>query len=303
MLDNVTAPRRRMSESGGAEISAYYDRLSRWTRIAGLVGYGGGRASLSVHRALADPLAGGRATPTRVNDLVESRVRSTWPARRDLRVLDAGCGLGGVMLDLVHRLGGTAVGLTLSPSQAQDARRAAARAGLSAQVTVLVQTYDEPPPGPFDVVVAVESLAHSPDPNRSLRALAARVAPAGLLMVVDDMPETGVVESDDLTRFKSGWRCPVLWGAAQYRAALLDLGLVSEVEDLTEACRPRELAAIERLERWNRLARTLVPLQAWRAVLASHAGGLALERLYRRRLMRYCLIAARRPAASGATPS
>ena len=198
------------------------------------------------------------------------------------------------MLDLVGRFGGSAVGLTLSPAQALEARRAAAQAGLSDCVDVLVQTYDEPPPGPFDLVVAIESLAHSADPERSLSALTERLAAGGLLIVVDDMPEAGAEVCDDLARFKSGWHCPVLWSVARYQKALHALGLTTEFEDLTPQCRPRELAAIERLERWNRFARTIVPLEAWRAMLTSYAGGLALERLYRGGLMRYGLIIAAR---------
>ena len=245
-----------------------------------------------MHRSLADPLAGGRPTPTRLNDVLVALVERRVPRQSALRILDAGCGLGGVMLDLTRRFGGTAVGLTLSQAQAQEARRAAGRSGLSDRVEVLVQSYDDPPAGPFDLVIAIESLAHSADPERSLGVLAARLAPGGLLIVVDDMPEPGAESSDDLERFKSGWRCPVLWSVARYQAALHALGLVTHIQDLTTECRPRELAAIERLERWNRVAHAIVPLTGWRSTLASYAGGLALERLYRRGLVRYCLVVA-----------
>jgi SAM-dependent methyltransferase len=163
---------------------------------------------------------------------------------------------------------------------------------VSDQVDVLVQSYDDPPARPFDLVLAIESLAHSGAPERSLAALVRRLAPGGLLVVVDDMPEPGAEGSADLARFKAGWQCPVLWSVARYEEALHTLGLRAELEDLTAELRPRELAAIERLERWNTAAQAVVPLVAWRATLASYAGGLALERLYRRGLMRYGLIAA-----------
>ena len=71
-------------------------------------------------------------------------------------------------------------------------------------------------------------------------------------------------------------------------------GLVVEHEsDLTALLRPRREAAIARLERLAGMTAAL-PLPALRAVLDSHRGGLALERLYRRGLMRYVLLAARR---------
>jgi SAM-dependent methyltransferase len=272
-------PNHPITQSPNSERGLYYDRLSAWTRLAGLVGYGGGRGSLLVHRALVDPRAGGRATPARLNDIVAERVKAgTLPDAP--RLLDAGCGFGGVMLDLVGRIGGTAIGLTLSAVQADAARKAAAHAGLSARVSVLVQDYDDPPAGPFDLVVAIESLAHSGDPQQSLEALTSRLAPGGQMVIVDDMPEPGAEVTDDLARFKAGWQCPVLWNQRRYH-----------VEDLSRHYRPREMAAIERLEWWNGVARVLVPVEAFRAMLASYSGGLSLERLYRRGLMRYMLIA------------
>ena len=37
-----------------AATGAYYDRLARWTAVVARIGYGGGRRSLTAHRALAD---------------------------------------------------------------------------------------------------------------------------------------------------------------------------------------------------------------------------------------------------------
>src|SRR5262245_42690911 len=102
-----------------AGIPTYYDRLSRWNTVARLFGYGGGRESLTVHRALADPRFAGRPTPTRVHDLIAGDV----PPLGGALALDAGCGLGGTMLDLSERLQCRFVGLTLSPRQAEAARR------------------------------------------------------------------------------------------------------------------------------------------------------------------------------------
>ena len=177
------------------------------------------------------------------------------------------------MLDLVRTLGGTAIGLTLSAAQAEAARRAAERAGLSSRVNVLVRSYDEPPPGPFDLVVAIESLAQSPDPGRSVGALTERAGGGRSAHRGRRHARAGAEASDDLARFKSGWQCPVLWSAARYHTALHALGLATRFEDLTPQCRPRELAAIERLERWNRFARAIVPLarlagDCWRPMRA-----------------------------------
>jgi SAM-dependent methyltransferase len=259
--------------------------------VARAIGYGGGAESLTVHRALSDPRANGRTTFTRLHDLLIEHL----PSRREPRVLDAGCGLGGTMLALADALGAICTGLTLSRSQASSANAVAATRGYSKRVEAVVQSYDDPPDGPFDIVVAIESLAHSADPTRSVAALARVLAPGGHLVVVDDMPEPGALDSADFETFKSGWQCPVLWTAREYREGLSALGLelVHDV-DLTEQMRPRPRWAATVLMAVNRAAQ-IFPVAGLRRVLESHLGGLALERLARDRQVRYRLLVARRP--------
>lgn len=274
-----------------AGVATYYERLSRWNRLARVIGYGGGSGHLTVHRALADPAAGGRATVTRLHDLVIARV----PTGTAPRVLDAGCGLGGTMLALARAREARCQGVTLSATQAATANDAAARAGLSGTVHAAVCSYDTPPAGPFDLVVAIESLAHSPNPGASVHALASTLAPGGALLVVDDMPEAGAESTSDLERFRSGWQCPVLWSRSSYLEAFGREGLVLEDElDLTADCRPRSPLRISALMGLNRVVR-LVPSDGLRQVMDSHFGGLALERLTRTGLLHYRLLFARRP--------
>jgi SAM-dependent methyltransferase len=274
------------------DIAGYYDRLGRWNRIFALFGKGGGSETLTVHRALIDPKAGGERTFTRLHDVLIAHLPHT-PAPR---VLDAGCGLGGTMIELARRLGATCVGLTLSPSQAATANAAAARLGLSERVRAIIQTYDEPPQGPHDLIVAIESLAHSRDPLRSVSRLAATLAPGGALAIVDDMPEPEAEGTADLALGKAGWESPVLWSAADYRHALQAQGLeIIADEDLTPQCRPRSAATLGRILALCRIVYRWSPSRPLRDVMHSHMGGLALERLTTNGLVRYRLFVARRP--------
>ena len=174
--------------------------------------------------------------------------------------------------------------------------RAIARAGLSDRVRILVRSYDQPPPGPYDLILAIESLAHSPDPMKSVAALADALAPGGTIAIVDDMPEPETAETPDLMAFKTGWQAPVLWRAMDFHAALGRLGLSLTLDrDLSPLYRPRTLQRIRQLERLNRMLWRAVPLKTWRALMDSYQGGLALERLYRQEAVRYRLLTARRP--------
>jgi SAM-dependent methyltransferase len=278
-------------------LARYYDRLARWNRIAQLFGYGGGRSTLTVHRGLADPAAHGRPTFTRIHDILFAELADTTPRR----MLDAGCGLGGTMLACVERFREiAATGLTLSTSQAQQANSAAAARRLDGRVQALVRSFDDPPRGPFDLIIAIESLAHSNDPAASVTALAGVLATGGRFVIVDDMPEPDAGSSADLIVFKTGWNCPVLAGSATYRAALTRGGLtVLEEHDLTPECRPRSAGRTAMLMMANRVARRLLPSPAVRQVLDAHLGGLALERLLRTGAVRYRMIVARRPDTTG----
>jgi SAM-dependent methyltransferase len=275
----------------GSGVGAYYDRLGRWNRVARLIGHDGGSGALTVHRALADPHAGGRPTFTRLHDVLLEHL----PPLKAPRVLDAGCGLGGTMLALAAALGARCVGVTLSESQARRANDAAARAGLADQVHAVVQSFDAPPRGPFDLVVAIESLAHSQEPRTSVSMLAAVLAPGGVFAIVDDMPEPAAIGTPDLETFMAGWQCPVLTSEAGYREALAACGLeVRAAIDLTSSVRPRSRAAIGALMAANRLAHAVATAPA-RQVLDAHRGGLALERLTRAGLVRYRLVVAQKP--------
>ena len=285
---DAAAARTREAATG-----VYYDRLSRWTARLAAFGYGGGRATLTAHRALADPLDSGRPTFTRLHDVLAA----TLPAPLRGRVLDAGCGLGGTMLDLAARGTATFVGLTLSEQQAAVARRAVAAAGLDARIDVRVESYDTPPAGPFDGVIAIESLAHSTQPAATVAALAACLAPGGWLAIVDDMPAAEAFGTKDLARFMAGWRLPVLSSAAALADAIESCGLVPVTDhDLSIDVRPRTLPRIAQLEGLNRALYRVVPSAGLRELLDSYRGGLALERLYRRGLMSYRLVVARKPA-------
>jgi SAM-dependent methyltransferase len=286
--DGDGPPDARAASRGGA-LGGYYDRLARWTESAHAFGYGGGYDKLAVHRALADPRAGGRPTVTRLHDLVLAAL----PSPPSGRVLDAGCGFGGTMLDLAGRCSARFTGLTLSERQASVGRAAAAKSGFGHRIGIEIGTYDSPPEGPFDLAIAIESLAHSPHPERSLAAIVARLAPGGRLAIVDDMPEPQARGTRDLELLQWGWRVPVLAGAAEIKSTLARRGLaIAADRDLTSELRPRAVAQLARLEALNRVLHRLAPSAGLRELLDSYRGGIALERLYRAGMMRYRLIVA-----------
>ena len=75
-----------------------------------------------------------------------------------MRVLDVGCGWGGLMRHAATHYGVSVVGLTPVEEQAEFVRSTAGPAGLD--VTVLVQDYREPVDGQFDRIMSVGMFEH-----------------------------------------------------------------------------------------------------------------------------------------------
>ncbi|MBI3503491.1 MAG: methyltransferase domain-containing protein [Proteobacteria bacterium] len=275
-----------MSSPNG-RLGEYYDLLSRYGVLARLFGRDGGHSRATVHRLLRADEAG-----TDPADVIHKRVAANLGPEPPERVLDAGSGLGGTSFYLARHFGAACEGLTLSPTQAATASASAARLGLADRCRFRVASFDDAlPAGPYGLVVAIESLAHSADPARSLANLARALAPGGRIVVVDDVREPDA-DSGDVAAFVAGWQAPGFRTRAQWLAAFAAAGLtVAAEEDLTGRVPVRPAALRGLLVGLNRLA-ALVPHAGWRKVLASHRGGLALERLYARRGASYRLFVA-----------
>jgi SAM-dependent methyltransferase len=284
----------------GLTVERYYNWLSWFQRATSWIGQGGGYQSLTVHRLLA---SSDRAVAPA--DVVHERILSAAGAKNAPRVVDAGCGLGGTIFYLHRRLGGEYDGLTLSPTQRAHAEREAKRRGAADACRFHLRSYDEDlcpiVPEGADLIVAIESLAHSARPERTIANLAKTLRPGGALIVVDDVPGDALPDADaDVAGFRSGWRCPAIAGHAQLLAALSNAGLdLERDEDLTPLVVRRNPQDIERLVTVNRRWRRWAGWTGAAELIDSLHGGLMLERLYRRGLMRYRLVAARRTAASG----
>jgi cyclopropane-fatty-acyl-phospholipid synthase len=80
--------------------------------------------------------------------------------RSSMRLLDVGCGWGGMVMHAAREHGVRAVGVTLSMRQAEWARRAVREAGLADQVEIRVQDYRDVADGPFDAISSIGMFEH-----------------------------------------------------------------------------------------------------------------------------------------------
>lgn len=278
-----------------SQLGYYYDWLSRYQSLVTRLGHKGGFDPLTVHRLLV-PDRPGIAPADVVHDRIVSAIgRPSMP-----RVLDAGCGVGGTVFYLRTRFDGQFDGLTLSETQRKRASREAARRGLAESCRFHVRNYDadlrDLVPDGVDLIVAIESMAHSIDPARSIANLARVLRPGGRLAIIDDVPRDELAADDpDFAGFRGGWACPAIASDSRLSGAVHAAGLSFERdEDLTPLVPLRDSGALERLVRANRRWRRLAAFTFMGRVIDSLHGGLMLERLYHRRMARYRMVVARR---------
>jgi cyclopropane-fatty-acyl-phospholipid synthase len=78
----------------------------------------------------------------------------------DMRLLDVGCGWGGMVLHAAREHGVRAVGVTLSRQQHELAQKRIAEAGLADRVEVRFQDYRDIDDGPYDAISSIGMFEH-----------------------------------------------------------------------------------------------------------------------------------------------
>ena len=101
-----------------------------------------------------------------------------------MRLLDVGCGWGGMAMHAARNYGVDVIAVTLSRQQAEWGQKAVAEAGLSDQVDIRFQDYRDVPEGGFDRISSIgltEHIGIAKLPSYAHR-LAAKLAPQGRLL-------------------------------------------------------------------------------------------------------------------------
>jgi cyclopropane-fatty-acyl-phospholipid synthase len=101
-----------------------------------------------------------------------------------MRLLDVGCGWGGMVMHAARHFGVRALGVTLSRKQAEWAQKAIAESGLSELAEVRHLDYRDVPEGEFDAISSIgltEHIGKTQLPGY-FRSLYERLAPGGRLL-------------------------------------------------------------------------------------------------------------------------
>jgi SAM-dependent methyltransferase len=186
-----------MVDSQQQRIQQYYDTTTQW-----FMRFGSTRKHGSIHRALyIDRFV--IDDPTQViHYLIKQAITTHVPHAQSL--LDVGCGVGASMVALGRLLPQLTErnGVTLSNVQAD--------LGVRHGNNVIVASFHSLPYSDqsVDVVIAIESMIHSDQPQLFWREVRRVLRPSGMVFICDDVLRNG---SDSMIPvFQKGWHAPNL---------------------------------------------------------------------------------------------
>ena len=180
-------------------VGAYYDSLEQDIRRSPTR-----QKSLATHRWL------GANHSTLVHyELIHGALLShvgTSTPRRDLRVADAGCGVGGALVWFeAAEPGWTLQGFTLSAKQHHYATKELPRH----KFEVSLKSYDDLE-GEYDAIYSIEALVHTPSLKATFAKWSEHLRPGGVVVLIDDYYAAGAEQSapEKTELFRQAWpRC------------------------------------------------------------------------------------------------
>jgi SAM-dependent methyltransferase len=251
--------------SGSSAVARYYDRNTKRFLLVGRAG-----ESHGIHRQLWGP---GVRTPqdaaNYVNLLLEEVIRATEP-RRPLTILDMGCGVGGTLFHLARAFPeAELVGVTISHRQLEIAEKLSAQEQLVGRIAFRQEDFHIMHLGfEAEVVLAVESFAHSDAPPHFFKSAAEHVRPGGHLLLVDDFLSDeeallSVAQQRLVQDFRRGWHVRSVCAVSECERAAAEFGLALErnhdLSQLIRLGRPRDKLIARLAPAFSRLRLAGIP--------------------------------------------
>jgi len=113
-------------------------------------------------------------------------ISKTYRLDANAKILDAGCGVGYGSLYLAKQHHCKVRGISLSDAEIKKARTFAKKENLDNNVSFEQYSYDDLQPNSYDFIIAIESVKHSLDVDKTIDSLKNALKLNGILVIVDD---------------------------------------------------------------------------------------------------------------------
>jgi len=132
------------------------------------------------------------------------------------RLLDCGCGVGYGTLLLADQYPNLKVsGVSLSEKEIALAKEQCNKRNLENRCEFIVGSFDELSPDSYDCIIAIESLKHSPNIEKTMQVISKALRPGGKLIIVEDVGKKSV-DNFATRRQCSDWELQKVFSVADY---------------------------------------------------------------------------------------
>lgn len=191
-----------------------------------------------------------------------------------MKVLDAGCGVGGSAIWLAKNRGAYVTGITIVEQQLNRARRLVKESHLEDKVDFLLRDYRKTgfPDNTFDVVWAIESMVYADNKKDFLSEACRVLKPGGRLIVADGFQIKEILsppENKRLKKFTSGWAVPSLATASGFTRDMQAVGFKNvQGENISQQVRRFS----RWLYRWSFIAYPIAKILEWTGLRSKGIG-------------------------------
>ena len=266
-------------------IRTYYDQNTKL-----FLAFNRSRKAENIHRSLwPENIQTLEEALNVANEKIRTEIEAVASTRS--RIADLGCGVGAGLFHIVPRLKDPAfaLGMTLSPVQAQLADQFVREAGLHKHIHFTEGDFTAVPLASetLDAVYSVEAVVHAPEPENYFQEASRLLRRGGKLIIVDDHRAAHTLsqaETDWLQAFIAGWHVPSVMTVAQSQtlAKKYRLQLIKN-EDLTPHLQLRNLPDL--YARALYFLGKLLPIK--HAILPSMLGSMALQQCLFMKIVEY----------------
>jgi tocopherol O-methyltransferase len=225
----------------------------------------------------------------------------------NMRILDAGCGVGGTAIYIAQTTGASMWGISLDPQQIRLAKQYAQKRGAAPLTHFSTQDYTQTnfPDNFFDVVFGIESICYASPKNEFLEEAYRILKPGGTLVVQDgyiSRPPKTPQEHRILKDFTWAWALPQMITNAQMCREMSRAGFIQNRSiDFTKEVLP----TVRYFRRWHTVMQLVcrltkhIPIEPIHAIYRNYLAFIAIENGYRIGLAAYWEQYGQKPLKNG----
>lgn len=203
-------------------------------------------------------------------------------------ILDAGCGVGYVLLKLCEAYDCKGLGISLSRHEIKAAKTNAIEKELENNCTFRVQNFDDLQKETFDLIIAIESLKHASNVEFTLKKLQQNLKPGGQIIIVEDFLSTAYTKHKFTAAFSNAWNVPTVYTETQFKGFCKQAKL-SLVESINlSSFIPKKNRMLTRLKLWMvQFGGYLVRHPDKKTKLNIYKGALIMDYFYAKHIFEY----------------